>query len=64
MSGMTLRPATYRLDEELLDAMAFVAERDGIPITEQVRRGIRLWLKTKGVEPKGKPKARPSKRSS
>jgi hypothetical protein len=44
--------ATFRLEDELLEALQLVKERDGIPVTEQVRRAVRMWLDSKGVEPK------------
>jgi hypothetical protein len=44
-----LRPATFRLEQELLDALQEVKERDGLPVTEQVRRAVRAWLDEKGV---------------
>ena len=40
---------TFRIDEELLDGLRVVEQRDGVPVPEQVRRGIRAWLETKGV---------------
>jgi hypothetical protein len=47
-----LRPANFRLEAELLEALQAVKDRDGIPITEQVRRAIVLWLQQRGVTPK------------
>ena len=43
------RMTTFRIDHELLDALRDVSEREGIQISEQVRRAIRLWLDSKGV---------------
>jgi hypothetical protein len=40
---------TFRIDDELLKALRDVHEREGIQISEQVRRAIRLWLESKGV---------------
>jgi Arc/MetJ-type ribon-helix-helix transcriptional regulator len=47
-----LRPTNIRIDSELLDAMQTLLERDGISVSEQVRRAIRMWLETKGVKVK------------
>ena len=47
-----LKPANFRLEAELLEALQTVKARDGIPITEQVRRAIVLWLEQRGVTPK------------
>ena len=43
------RMTTFRIDHELLEALRDVYEREGIQISEQVRRAIRLWLDSKGV---------------
>ena len=40
----------FRIDEELLAGLEAIAERDGVPVSEQVRRAIRMWLDTKGVK--------------
>jgi hypothetical protein len=37
------------IDPELAEGLKRIKERDGIPEAEQVRRGIKLWLKSKGV---------------
>lgn len=47
------RVTTFRIDEELLDGLREVFDRDGVMPGEQVRRAIRAWLEAKGViEPK------------
>jgi hypothetical protein len=43
-----LIPTNFRLDEELLEALQRVKDREGIPVTEQVRRAIRAWLIERG----------------
>lgn len=48
---MALRPTNFRLDEDLLAALQRIKERDGIPVTEQLRRAIRLWLAKQGEKP-------------
>jgi hypothetical protein len=40
---------TFRIDEDLLEAMGRLQERDGIPQSEQIRRALRPWLEAKGV---------------
>ena len=42
-------PYTLKIDPELLKALRTIKTRDGIAESEQIRRGIRLWLKQKGV---------------
>jgi hypothetical protein len=52
MTGMPdgrKRAATYRMDEELIAALEEVRVRDGIAISEQIRRAVRAWLETKGI---------------
>jgi hypothetical protein len=44
------KQCNWRADEELLASLEYVKERDGISITEQLRRATRLWLEQKGVE--------------
>ena len=38
-----------RLDDDLLDGLQEIKERDGINVSEQVRRAILAWLEGKGV---------------
>jgi len=40
---------TFPIDDELSKAIRVVEARDGISKAEQIRRGLRLWLKSKGV---------------
>jgi hypothetical protein len=47
---MTSRKVTaFRIDQELLDGLRQVEDRDGVLVSEQVRRAIRAWLDTRGV---------------
>ena len=39
----------FRIDDDLASGLRRIRERDGIPESEQIRRGIRLWLKSKGI---------------
>jgi hypothetical protein len=43
------RLTNFRLEDELLEGLSLVKDRDGIPLTEQVRRAVRLWLDSRGV---------------
>lgn len=45
MSNMT----TVRLPDDLLAAMEKLQARDGMPVSEQIRRALREWLKAKRV---------------
>jgi hypothetical protein len=43
---------SMKLDPDLLRALRVVKRRDGISESEQIRRGIRLWLAKQGGAPK------------
>lgn len=45
-----LKQTNFRLEEELLAALQEIRDRDGIPVSEQVRRAIRNWIDSKGVK--------------
>jgi hypothetical protein len=53
------RLTNFRLEDELLEGLSLVKDRDGIPLTEQVRRAVRLWLDSRGVTVKT---AKPARR--
>ena len=40
---------TFRIDEDQLEALQAIWERDGIQVSEQIRRAIRAWLERKGA---------------
>lgn len=40
---------TFRLDEDLLDGLQAVWERDGVSVPEQVRRAVQAWLESRGA---------------
>ena len=44
-----LHSTTFRLEADLLAGLRHVRVRDGIPVTEQVRRAVRAWLKARDV---------------
>ena len=50
--------STFRIDDELMAALREVKERDGLPISEQVRRALMMWIESKNVSVKA-----PSRRS-
>lgn len=45
----TRKVATFRVDQDLLEAMQRLQARDGIQVSEQIRRALRPWLEAKGV---------------
>jgi len=38
---------TYRLEADILEGLQRIKERDGVPVSEQVRRALRMWLESK-----------------
>jgi hypothetical protein len=44
----------FRLDPELVEALHFIKERDGIPVVEQARRALKAWIEQRGVTIKPK----------
>ncbi len=56
--GPRLVSATFRLDREILEGLARVKERDGIPVAVQVRRALVNWLKARKALPSSTGKRR------
>jgi hypothetical protein len=48
MVDATRKPYTFYIDAELIEGLERVKERDGVSVSEQIRRAIADWLKTKG----------------
>ena len=44
----TKKPFTFHISAEMKAALTRIRERDGIAEAEQIRRGIQLWLDTRG----------------
>jgi hypothetical protein len=44
-----MKPYTFKLDDAMRRAMQFIKERDGVNESEQIRRGLKMWLAEKGV---------------
>jgi uncharacterized protein (DUF4415 family) len=40
---------TFRLDDDLIEALKVVHNRDGVQPSEQARRALRQWLEAKGA---------------
>jgi hypothetical protein len=43
------RVITFRPDNDIFEAMTSLRDRDGVPFSQQIRRGLRMWLESKGV---------------
>jgi Ribbon-helix-helix protein, copG family len=48
----------FRLEEEMIAALQRIRERDGIPVSEQVRRALQAWIELKGDPAKSSKKKR------
>lgn len=53
---------SFKIDYEVAEALKDIKARDGIGESEQIRRGILLWLKTQGVTPQKTERKRPIRR--
>jgi hypothetical protein len=49
-AALPRKVTTFRIDQELLDGLQRVWERDGVAVSEQVRRAIKTWLESKGIK--------------
>ena len=58
------RITTLRIDEEIWSSLEMIRERDGVPISEQVRRALRPWLESKGVKIKAAPRRATTRRKA
>jgi len=56
--------AAFRLDTDILDGLQAVKVRDGVPVSEQVRRALLAWLEARGVTLKPERQRRGSRKSS
>jgi hypothetical protein len=41
---------TFRIGDDLIEGLQLVWERDGVAISEQLRRAVQDWLEKKGVK--------------
>ena len=56
------KQTAFRIDPEILDGLRQIKERDGVPVSEQVRRALAAWLNSKGVMKAGRKRAPTRKR--
>lgn len=52
MTPSAKKQTAFRIDPEIMDGLQQIKERDGIPISEQVRRALAAWLDQKGAAKK------------
>jgi len=58
-----LRQTNFRIDEAMLEALTAIKERDGIPVSEQVRRALQTWIDAKGISKTARKRAGTRKRT-
>ena len=44
-----LRQTAFRIESDLLEALQEIKRRDGVPVSEQVRRALQAWVESKRV---------------
>ncbi|MBM3818553.1 MAG: ribbon-helix-helix protein, CopG family [Acidimicrobiia bacterium] len=49
MTPSAKKQTAFRIDPDIMAGLQAVKERDGIPLSEQVRRALTAWLEQKGV---------------
>lgn len=54
---------TFAISDEMKAALTLIRERDGISEAEQIRRGIQMWLDSKGVKAERQRGSKPRRRS-
>ena len=55
---------TFRAPDDLIVAMEALKERDGIPLSEQMRRALAMFLESKGVYEKSERKQAATRKRS
>jgi len=64
MTPTNKKTFTFVLPDDLKVALQRIRARDGIAEAEQIRRGIQMWIKSKGVRVKSeRPRVSDRKRS-
>ncbi|MGC4083672.1 MAG: hypothetical protein QM736_16580 [Vicinamibacterales bacterium] len=56
MSPTTGKTFTFVIPPQLKRGLQQVRERDGVSEAEQIRRGIAMWLESKGITQERKPR--------
>jgi hypothetical protein len=58
------RVVTFRPDDDILDAMSELRDRDGMAFGEQIRRALRPFLMQKGVMKQAAPRRAATRRKA
>ena len=54
----------FRVDPDVMDGLRRVKDRDGVPVSVQLDRALRAWLKKQRISVKPAPSAREVRRPS
>ena len=46
VSPSTKKQSNFRIDADIMEGLNRIKERDGVPLSEQVRRALRAWLES------------------
>lgn len=49
MTPSKKKQTAFRIDAEIIAGLQAIKERDGVPLSEQVRRALNAWLTEKGA---------------
>jgi predicted DNA-binding protein len=49
---------SFRIPREMRAALEAIRERDGVPVSEQLRRALARWIEEKDIDYAGRPKTR------
>jgi hypothetical protein len=61
---LPLKSTTFRLETEIMAALAEIRDRDGVAVSEQVRRALKQWIDSKGVAVKAERKRAATRKRS
>jgi hypothetical protein len=48
VSPSAKKQTAFRIDPDILEGLRAIKERDGVPVSEQVRRALAAWIESKG----------------
>lgn len=63
MTPSDKKQTAFRIDPDILEGLQEIKRRVGIPLSEQVRRALRVWLEQQGVRKSERTRAATRKRS-
>jgi hypothetical protein len=63
MTPSLKKQTAFRIEADILDGLQQVKQRDGIPISEQVRRALRDWLDRRNITTKRNGRRPPSRKA-